>query len=43
MSVMARLDGQSCTATWNGSESLVDLSVQLASVVQYIDPYLEEC
>lgn len=43
MSAMARLDGQRCTATWNGSEGHVDLSVQLASVMQHIDPNCEKC
>ncbi len=42
MTVMAGLNGQRCTASWNGTEGVVDLSVQLASVVQLIDPFGED-
>ncbi len=37
-----RFNGQRSIATWNGTEGVVDLSVQLASVVQHIDPYGED-
>lgn len=39
MTAMAQLNGHRCVAIWNGKEGVVDLSVQLAPVVQHIDPY----
>lgn len=42
MSDLARLNGERCTVEWDGQQGNLDLSIQLAALAQFIDPYEED-
>lgn len=42
MSDLARLNGERCIVEWDGRQGNLDLSIQLAALAQFIDPYGED-